>query len=183
MPADPACPGLSSDRFNRSHFDVILGGLAFKSSAEPPRRTTEEESVSVLDPEPLKQIAAELVDQIPQPSQGRFDSIGKTLTAVPLPPILLCPRSYGRHRVGVSRIKKPFLRTGDLVFTHIFPIRPQPQRGFTTKPGVAVPTAHPRKNHAKSSEPQRGSTSAIQFFPFSHRNCGTPLGFGAIRVS
>ncbi len=40
------------------------------------------ESVSVFDPEPLKQIAAELADQIPQPSQGRFDSIGKTLTAV-----------------------------------------------------------------------------------------------------
>lgn len=40
------------------------------------------ESVSVFDPEPLKQIAAELADQIPQPNQGRFDSIGKTLTAV-----------------------------------------------------------------------------------------------------
>ena len=40
------------------------------------------ESVSVFDPEPLKQIAAELADQIPQPGQGRFDSIGKTLTAV-----------------------------------------------------------------------------------------------------
>jgi len=40
------------------------------------------ESVSVFDPEPLKQIAAELADQIPQPGQGRFDSIGKTMTAV-----------------------------------------------------------------------------------------------------
>lgn len=93
MPADPACPGLSSERFNKSHFDVILGGLAFKSSAEPPRRTIEEESVSVFGKEPLKQIAAELADQIPQPGQGRFDSIGKTLTAVPLHPILLCPQS------------------------------------------------------------------------------------------
>jgi hypothetical protein len=36
----------------------------------------------VFDPEPLKQIAAELADQIPQPGQGRFDSIGKTMTAV-----------------------------------------------------------------------------------------------------
>ena len=41
---------------------------------------------------------------------------------------------------------------------------PQPQRGFTTKPGVAVPTAHPRKNRIKSSEPQRGSTAIIPFF-------------------
>ncbi len=40
------------------------------------------ESVSVFDPEPLKQIAAELANQIPQPSQGRFDAIGKTMTAV-----------------------------------------------------------------------------------------------------
>ena len=40
------------------------------------------ESVRVFDPEPLKQIAAELADQIPQPNQGRFDSIGKTMTAV-----------------------------------------------------------------------------------------------------
>ena len=40
------------------------------------------ESVRVFDPEPLKQIAAELADQIPQPNQGRFESIGKTMTAV-----------------------------------------------------------------------------------------------------
>ncbi|MEJ7595872.1 MAG: hypothetical protein WKF77_30540 [Planctomycetaceae bacterium] len=40
------------------------------------------EAVRVFDPEPLKQIAAELPDQIPQPGQGRFDSIGKTMTAV-----------------------------------------------------------------------------------------------------
>ena len=40
------------------------------------------ESVRVFDPEPLKPIAAELADQIPQPGQGRFDSIGKTMTAV-----------------------------------------------------------------------------------------------------
>ena len=36
-----------------------------------------------------------------------------------------------------------------------------PQRGFTTKPGVAVATAHPRKNHTKSVEPQRGSSSPL----------------------
>ena len=36
----------------------------------------------MFDPEPFKQIAAELADQIPQPSQGRFASIGKTMTAV-----------------------------------------------------------------------------------------------------
>ena len=40
------------------------------------------ESVRIFDPEPLKEIAAELAGQLPQPSQGRFDSIGKTLTAV-----------------------------------------------------------------------------------------------------
>jgi hypothetical protein len=40
------------------------------------------ESVRIFDPEPLRQIAAELADQLPQPSQGSFDQIGKTLTAV-----------------------------------------------------------------------------------------------------
>ena len=40
------------------------------------------ESVRVFDPEPLKPIAAELADQIPQPGQGWFDSIGKTMMAV-----------------------------------------------------------------------------------------------------
>ena len=40
------------------------------------------ESVSIFDPEPLKEIAAELAAQLPQPSQGAFDPIGKTLTAV-----------------------------------------------------------------------------------------------------
>jgi len=40
------------------------------------------ESVRVFDPEPLKEIAAELAAQLPQPSQGPFDAIGKTLTAV-----------------------------------------------------------------------------------------------------
>jgi hypothetical protein len=40
------------------------------------------ESVRIFDPEPLRQIAAELAEQLPQPSQGAFDQIGKTLTAV-----------------------------------------------------------------------------------------------------
>ncbi|WP_164102277.1 IS4 family transposase [Candidatus Laterigemmans baculatus] len=40
------------------------------------------ESVSLFDPEPLKEIAAELSEQFPQPKQGRFDEIGKTITAV-----------------------------------------------------------------------------------------------------
>ncbi len=40
------------------------------------------ESVSIFDPEPLQEIAAELAAQLPQPSQGAFDPIGKTLTAV-----------------------------------------------------------------------------------------------------
>lgn len=40
------------------------------------------ESVRIFDPEPLKEIAAEPAGQLPQPSQGPFDSIGKTLTAV-----------------------------------------------------------------------------------------------------
>ena len=37
------------------------------------------ESVSIFDPEPLKEIAAELAAQLPQPSQGAFDPIGETL--------------------------------------------------------------------------------------------------------
>ena len=45
--------------------------------------------------------------------------------------------------------------------THIFSLRTQPQRGLTTKPGVAVAAAHTRKNHTKSVEPQRGSTSPL----------------------
>ena len=40
------------------------------------------ESVRIFDPEPLKEIAAELAEQLPQPSQGAFDQIGRTLTAV-----------------------------------------------------------------------------------------------------
>ncbi len=40
------------------------------------------ESVRIFDPEPLKEIAAELAAQLPQPSQGAFDPIGRTLTAV-----------------------------------------------------------------------------------------------------
>ena len=64
-------------------------------------------------------------------------------------------------------------------------MRTQPQRGFTTKPGVAVTTAHPRKNRTKSSEPQRGSTLPGQFFRFSFSigGCGTPLWFGVIPIS
>ena len=72
-----------------------------------------------------------------------------------------------------------------LDITHIFSMRTQPQRGFTTKPGVAVTTAHPRKNRTKSSEPQRGSTLPGQFFRFSFSigGCETPLGFGVIPIS
>ena len=37
---------------------------------------------AVVDAPTFSEIAAELAGQLPQPSQGRFDSIGKTLTAV-----------------------------------------------------------------------------------------------------
>lgn len=40
------------------------------------------EAVAIFDPQPLKQIAAELAAQVHQPKQGRLDRIGKTLTAV-----------------------------------------------------------------------------------------------------
>ncbi len=58
-----------------------------------------------------------------------------------------------------------------------------PQRGFTTKPGVAVTTAHPRKHGTKPIEPQRGSTSQMRFLGSGINHCGTPLGFGAISIS
>ena len=45
--------------------------------------------------------------------------------------------------------------------THIFSVRTQPQRGFTTKPGVAVTKAHSRKNRTISCEPQRATPLSI----------------------
>ena len=59
----------------------------------------------------------------------------------------------------------------------------QPGTGYTTKPGVAVTTAHPRKAPTKTHEPQRGSTSQMQVLRASIGRCGTPLGFGDISVS
>ena len=40
------------------------------------------ESVTVFDPEPLKQIAATLATEVPSANASRFDAIGKQLTAV-----------------------------------------------------------------------------------------------------
>jgi len=40
------------------------------------------ESVTIFDPEPLKQIAATLATQVPSADPSRFDAIGKQLTAV-----------------------------------------------------------------------------------------------------
>ena len=40
------------------------------------------ESVTIFDPEPLKQIAATLATQVPAADPSRFDAIGKQLTAV-----------------------------------------------------------------------------------------------------
>lgn len=40
------------------------------------------EGVAVFNPEPLKEIAQELFDQLPDVSAGRFDVVGQTLTAV-----------------------------------------------------------------------------------------------------
>ncbi len=40
------------------------------------------EGVAVFDPEPLKEIAQELFNQLPDVSAGRFDVVGQTLTAV-----------------------------------------------------------------------------------------------------
>ncbi len=52
----------------------------------------------------------------------------------------------------------------------------QPQRGLTTKPGVAVTTAHPRRTPTKPNEPQRGSTSQMRVFRASIACCGTRTG-------
>lgn len=40
------------------------------------------ESVTIFDPEPLKQIASELSHQLPQANAGRFDAVRQELTAV-----------------------------------------------------------------------------------------------------
>jgi len=67
------------------------------------------ESVRIFDPEPLRQIAVELTGQIPQASQGRFDQVGQTLTAVDgsvietvvrVAQLSWLPKSGGRHHCG-----------------------------------------------------------------------------------
>jgi len=55
----------------RKHFGVGRASLGSLS-----------EGVAVFDPEPLKKIAQELFDQLPDVSAGRFDVVGQTLTAV-----------------------------------------------------------------------------------------------------
>jgi IS4 transposase len=55
----------------RKHFGVGRASLGSLS-----------EGVAVFDPEPLKEIAQELFDQLPDVSAGRFDIVGQTLTAV-----------------------------------------------------------------------------------------------------
>lgn len=40
------------------------------------------ESVSVFDPQPLKEIAAELAHEVPSAGAGKFDAVGQELTAV-----------------------------------------------------------------------------------------------------
>lgn len=77
------------------------------------------ESVSAFDPEPLKEIAAELARQLPQPSQGPFDAIGKTLTAVDgsvvdtvvkVSRLAWLPRGGGKmtYGLGTARLSPPF---------------------------------------------------------------------------
>jgi len=41
--------------------------------------------VAVFDPEPLKEIARGLLNQLPDVSAGRFDVVGQTLTAISPP--------------------------------------------------------------------------------------------------
>ena len=55
----------------RKHFGVGRASLGSLS-----------EGVAVFDPEPLREIAQELFDQLPDVSAGRFDLVGQTLTAV-----------------------------------------------------------------------------------------------------
>jgi hypothetical protein len=55
----------------RKHFGVGRASLGSLS-----------EGVAVFDPEPLKEIAQELFDQLPDVSAGRFDVVGQPLTAV-----------------------------------------------------------------------------------------------------
>ena len=56
----------------------------------------------------------------------------------------------------------------------------QPQRGFTTKPGVAVTTAHPRRTPTKPHDPQRGSTSTSASFSCEHRLLWNPV-WGSVK--
>ena len=56
----------------------------------------------------------------------------------------------------------------------------EPQRGFTTKPGVDVTTAHPRKNETKPRGPQRGSTSQLLVWVQASGDVEPPLWFGSI---
>jgi hypothetical protein len=55
----------------RKHFGVGRASLGSLS-----------EGVAVFDPQPLKEIAHELFDQLPDVSAGRFDVVGQPLTAV-----------------------------------------------------------------------------------------------------
>ena len=59
---------------------------------------------------------------------------------------------------GISRDEFTFRRVRGLFGTRTFP---EPRRGFTTQPGVAVTTAHPRKIGTKPSEPQRATPLRI----------------------
>ncbi len=63
-----------------------------------------------------------------------------------------CQSPFGQRREGFSQPISSVSQGG------IDSGRTEPQRGFTTKPGVAVTTAHPRKNDTNPGEPQRGST-------------------------
>ena len=50
------------------------------------------------------------------------------------------------------------------------------QRGSTTQPGVAVATAHPRRNRTGPFEPRRGSTATPQFPASRQQELWNPVG-------
>ena len=79
-------------------------------------------------------------------------------------------RSDAQRRDGFSQPNSRVLQ-GHIVSGHT-----EPQRGFTTKPGVAVTTAHPRKNTNKTLRTPTGFHIANAYLGSGIGGCGTPFG-------
>lgn len=75
----------------RKHFGVGRASLGSLS-----------EGGAVFDPEPLKDIAQELFDQLPKVSAGRFDVVGES-RIIPDHPVRIVTVKATPHRSGISR--------------------------------------------------------------------------------